>query len=208
MTSDGPDELRSVLERWTAAATQLTSGKPCEPSVQAIDEPPAEADEAIGLGPAGLTITIGLGPNIFGSLSSDRFGLARQRPAELGAARGRSQPMLMLLASASDAGRKSHASVFEPTVVGFPHGRLLGGPFRELACAGLMEPDELLASRWTKQMCHHVAHAALDRLAMADSSVDDCGCWRMVGAGSCVADRVCDCGALGRAGIAVTTTHR
>ncbi len=83
ITSDAVDDLRSVLEQWTAAAAQLTVGKPYRPVPQALGEPPVDTGEAVGLGSAQLTITIGLGPGVFGSSGRDRFGLARLRPAEL-----------------------------------------------------------------------------------------------------------------------------
>jgi deferrochelatase/peroxidase EfeB len=39
--------------------------------------------EAFGLGPEGLTITIGFGPSLFGSGGQDRFGLGSRRPTGL-----------------------------------------------------------------------------------------------------------------------------
>jgi deferrochelatase/peroxidase EfeB len=83
ITSDTTDDLRSVLEQWTAAAARLTAGEPYQPVVQAPDEPPVDTGEAIGLEPSRLTITIGIGPSLFGSDGTDRFGLAHLRPAEL-----------------------------------------------------------------------------------------------------------------------------
>ncbi len=81
--SEAADDLRSVLEQWTVAATRLTAGEPYQSAAQELDEPPMDTGEAIGLGPARLTVTIGLGPSAFGSPGEDRFGLARRRPAEL-----------------------------------------------------------------------------------------------------------------------------
>ncbi len=83
ITSDAADDLRGVLEQWTAVAGLLTAGKPYGPATATLDEPPVDTGEAIGLGPARLTLTIGLGPGVFGSPGHDRFGLARRRPAEL-----------------------------------------------------------------------------------------------------------------------------
>ncbi len=80
---DVADDLRSVLEQWTAAATRLTAGEPYQSAAQALDDPPMDTGEAIGLGPARLTVTIGVGPSVFDSPGHDRFGLARRRPAEL-----------------------------------------------------------------------------------------------------------------------------
>ena len=83
VTSDAADDLRGVLEQWTAAAARLTAGEPYEPVARTEGEPPVDTGEAVGLGPSRLTVTIGLGPTLFGSGGADRFGLARLRPPEL-----------------------------------------------------------------------------------------------------------------------------
>lgn len=74
----GRAELQTQLARWSAAAAILQQGKPVG-AVQPPGEvqPPADTGEAYGLSPASLTVTIGLGPTLFG----DRFGLAARRPA-------------------------------------------------------------------------------------------------------------------------------
>jgi deferrochelatase/peroxidase EfeB len=74
----GRTELQTLLARWSAAAAILQQGKPVgtvQPQVEV--QPPADTGEAYGLSPAGLTVTVGLGPSLFG----DRFGLAARRPA-------------------------------------------------------------------------------------------------------------------------------
>ncbi len=83
VTSNAVDDLRGLLEQWTAAAARLTAGEPYQPVPQAPDEPPVDTGEAVGLGPSRLTVTIGMGPGLFGSPSPDPFGLAGVRPAEL-----------------------------------------------------------------------------------------------------------------------------
>ncbi len=83
ITSRAADDLRSILEGWTAAAARLTVGKPFGPAIEALDEPPVDTGEAIGLGPARLTVTIGLGPRVFSSAGRDRFGLTQRCPGEL-----------------------------------------------------------------------------------------------------------------------------
>ncbi|OBI04559.1 iron uptake transporter deferrochelatase/peroxidase subunit [Mycobacterium scrofulaceum] len=71
-------DLHTLLARWSAAAAILQQGKPVGTVQPRVDvQPPVDTGEAFGLSPAGLTVTIGLGPSIFG----DRFGLARRRPA-------------------------------------------------------------------------------------------------------------------------------
>ena len=74
----GRADLQSLLARWSAGAAILQQGKPVgavQPQVEV--QPPADTGEAYGLSPASLTVTVGLGPSVFG----DRFGLAAQRPA-------------------------------------------------------------------------------------------------------------------------------
>jgi len=83
VTSSSIDDLRDVLKQWTAAAAALTAGRPYEPSPEGMDVAPTDTGEAIGVGPARLTITIGFGPSLFGSRGEDRFGLARKRPRKL-----------------------------------------------------------------------------------------------------------------------------
>ncbi|MET0699418.1 MAG: Dyp-type peroxidase [Mycobacterium sp.] len=70
--------LQSLLARWSAAAAVLQQGNPIgavQPDVEV--RPPADTGEAVGLSPAALTVTVGLGPQVFG----ERFGLSRFRPA-------------------------------------------------------------------------------------------------------------------------------
>jgi deferrochelatase/peroxidase EfeB len=74
----GRADLQSLLARWSAGAAILQQGKPVgavQPQVEV--QPPADTGEAYGLSPASLTLTVGLGPSVFG----ERFGLAAQRPA-------------------------------------------------------------------------------------------------------------------------------
>lgn len=83
LTSDKVEDLRTILEQWTAAAGSLTAGHPYQPAAQEPSQPPADTGEVIGLDPAQLTITIGFGPSLFGSPGHDRFGLARLKPPML-----------------------------------------------------------------------------------------------------------------------------
>ena len=73
-----PTQLQALLARWSAAIAVLQDGRTVG-SVQPTSplQPPRDTGETFGLSPAGLTVTLGLGPAVFG----DRFGLARFRPA-------------------------------------------------------------------------------------------------------------------------------
>jgi deferrochelatase/peroxidase EfeB len=74
----GPKDLQALLARWSAAIAVLQDGRTVG-AVQPTSEvqPPRDTGEAFGLSPASLTVTLGLGPSVFG----DRFGLARFKPA-------------------------------------------------------------------------------------------------------------------------------
>lgn len=80
------EDLISLLTDWTAAAEQLTQGKPigATGAVDGPDDlPPDDTGEALGLGPSGLTLTFGFGPSLFEQNGVDRFGIASQRPDDL-----------------------------------------------------------------------------------------------------------------------------
>jgi len=83
LNDDSREQLRSLLERWTTAAAALTAGDPYEPEPQSPDRAPQDTGEAIGLGPAGLTLTFGFGPGLFAAKRSRRLGIDGRRPAEL-----------------------------------------------------------------------------------------------------------------------------
>jgi deferrochelatase/peroxidase EfeB len=80
---DSREDLRHLLQDWTKAAAALTDGRPYGPLTAAPGQAPFDGGEAVGLGPARLTITVGFGPSLFGSRRRDRFGLARRRPPAL-----------------------------------------------------------------------------------------------------------------------------
>ncbi|HEX8959205.1 MAG TPA: iron uptake transporter deferrochelatase/peroxidase subunit [Solirubrobacterales bacterium] len=83
LTSGAREDLRDLLQEWTRAAATLTRGRPYRSLTAEPSQAPADTGEAVGLGPARLTITIGFGPSLFASPGRDRLGLARRRPAAL-----------------------------------------------------------------------------------------------------------------------------
>lgn len=82
ITTEDRKALIATLKAWTGAATRLTAGR-------IVNSPPpdgrgvADSLDALGLGPARLTLSFGFGPDMFSFKGRDRFGLARHRPAAL-----------------------------------------------------------------------------------------------------------------------------
>lgn len=80
--TDSRRDLRDLLRRWTEAGERMMRGEPAGaigPTSGPYDAPPDDTGEAIGLPPAGLSLTIGFGPSLF----DGRFGLADRRPGAL-----------------------------------------------------------------------------------------------------------------------------
>jgi len=72
--------LIALLQRWTRAAEQLTGGREVGAGAGGAPlAPPDDTGEAVGLDPARLTLTFGVGPSLF----DGRYGLAARRPAAL-----------------------------------------------------------------------------------------------------------------------------
>jgi deferrochelatase/peroxidase EfeB len=83
LTTESVDDLRQLLQEWTAAAASLTQGRSYRPEPASASEAPADPGEAVGLGPAALTVTIGFGPSLFGAGGTDRFSFRRRKPSAL-----------------------------------------------------------------------------------------------------------------------------
>ena len=84
--TDAREELAQLLKDWTAAAARMTQGLGAGelgPTSGPYAAPPDDTGEAIGLPPAGLTITFGFGPTLFHKDGKDRFGLASRQPDAL-----------------------------------------------------------------------------------------------------------------------------
>jgi deferrochelatase/peroxidase EfeB len=86
VTTSSRAELVQLLQDWTIAAERMTRGLGAGelgPTSGPYGAPPDDTGEAIGLPPAGLTITFGFGPSLFRFEGEDRFGLAGRQPAAL-----------------------------------------------------------------------------------------------------------------------------
>lgn len=80
LTSSSRRDLQVLLARWSAAIAQLVEGRTIgQVEPQRADGIGLDTGEALNLGPAALTVTVGLGPKVF----TDAYGLAAQRPALL-----------------------------------------------------------------------------------------------------------------------------
>jgi deferrochelatase/peroxidase EfeB len=84
VTTESRDELVALLRAWTEAAAAMTAGRAVgSGETTGYDSPPTDTGEALGLPPAGLTLTFGFGPTLFEKDGRDRFGLQARRPAAL-----------------------------------------------------------------------------------------------------------------------------
>lgn len=84
VTSTSRDDLLALLTAWTAAAIEMTAGRPVGGDPTSYDSPPNDTGEAEGLSASGLTLTFGFGPSLFrDAAGKDRFGLAARQPAAL-----------------------------------------------------------------------------------------------------------------------------
>ena len=80
MTTPSAEALQLLLARWSAAIAQLVQGAPVgtvEPT--RTGSVGTDTGEAVGLDPAALTVTIGLGPTLF----TDQYGLSAKCPPHL-----------------------------------------------------------------------------------------------------------------------------
>ncbi|WP_091233653.1 iron uptake transporter deferrochelatase/peroxidase subunit [Microbacterium sp. 3J1] len=80
------DDLVTLLQDWTYAASRITQGLEVS-ATGAVggdpEVPPDDTGEAIGLPASGLTITFGFGPSLFENEEGDRYGIAALRPTRL-----------------------------------------------------------------------------------------------------------------------------
>ena len=84
VTTGSRDALIGLLREWTAAARQMTAGRPVGGSLPTpYDAPPTDTGEALGCDASGLTLTFGFGPGLFERGGQDRFGIGDRRPRAL-----------------------------------------------------------------------------------------------------------------------------
>lgn len=84
LTTTSREDLVALLTAWTAAAAEMTAGRPVGGDPTSYDAPPNDTGEAIGLPPSKLTLTFGFGPSLFrDAAGKDRFGLAARQPDAL-----------------------------------------------------------------------------------------------------------------------------
>jgi deferrochelatase/peroxidase EfeB len=81
LTSAG--DLRDLLRDWTLAAAEMTAGRMVGELNDEQLAPPDDTGETVGLRPASLTVTFGLGPGVFEREGRDRFGLRPRKPRAL-----------------------------------------------------------------------------------------------------------------------------
>ena len=87
LTTDKRSELIALLKNWTEASARMSRGQQVG-EYGAVngpyEAPPEDTGEALGLPPAGLTLTFGFGPGLFRDAQGrDRYGVAEQRPDAL-----------------------------------------------------------------------------------------------------------------------------
>lgn len=83
LVTDRRADVAELLRAWTDAARLMTAGRPTGPVAGASEVPPQDTGEAVGLGPAALTVTVGVAPSLFERDGEDRFGLRARRPSRL-----------------------------------------------------------------------------------------------------------------------------
>ena len=79
LTGTSRGRLTSLLRRWSDAAARMTQGLTADGDPTVLNSPPPDSGEALGLLPARLTVTFGLGPSLFAKVT----GLAARRPPSL-----------------------------------------------------------------------------------------------------------------------------
>jgi deferrochelatase/peroxidase EfeB len=74
VVTDDREELRALLQRWTAAAERMVAGAETTPGGATggnPNSPPDDTGEALGLPPSALTLTFGVGSSLFEKIGLD-----------------------------------------------------------------------------------------------------------------------------------------
>jgi deferrochelatase/peroxidase EfeB len=77
------EEVADLLRAWTQAAAELTRGAPVSALAPGATGQAPDTGDALDLTPSRLTLTFGLGANLFTKDGQDRYGLAAKRPDAL-----------------------------------------------------------------------------------------------------------------------------
>jgi deferrochelatase/peroxidase EfeB len=80
LVTESRSELRELLREWSKAAVEMSEGQLIGDHNHEQVAPPEDTGETVGLLPANLTVTFGLGPSLF---ERRGLGLAAKRPAAL-----------------------------------------------------------------------------------------------------------------------------
>jgi deferrochelatase/peroxidase EfeB len=83
LTTAKREAVAALLRGWTEAAARMATGETAAPLGADPSVPAPDAGDALDLGAARLTVTIGFGAGLFVKNGVDRYGLAGQRPAAL-----------------------------------------------------------------------------------------------------------------------------
>jgi deferrochelatase/peroxidase EfeB len=83
LVSDRAADLQELLRIWTADARLMTAGRPTGAVAGEAEVPPRDTGEAEGLPASRLTVTVGVGPEVFEERGEDRMGLRARRPSHL-----------------------------------------------------------------------------------------------------------------------------
>lgn len=83
LTTKDRKKVIQLLQDWTLAAERMTNGDLVGDYTTSLHGPPADTGETTDLGPAGLTITFGVGATLFEKDGVDRYGLAAKMPKAL-----------------------------------------------------------------------------------------------------------------------------
>jgi deferrochelatase/peroxidase EfeB len=82
VVTDDRDDFVQMLQDWTAAGRRMTAGELIGSDNDDQQAPPDDTGEALGLGPASLTLTFGFGASLF-DRAGDPFGIAARKPEAL-----------------------------------------------------------------------------------------------------------------------------